>query len=167
LFLLLDEDEPLLELLLVELLLVELLLEDELLPELLCVEVEFLEGVLVLLEVLEELLFTLALRAEEPLLVAEPARFDELLLVDEFPLVDGFCLVLLEVLEILEELLLVDEETLLVGFATTELDLLVEDEFGFTLLVLLLEVTEEYLEFTLSALYKLLYADLLPLLELL
>jgi hypothetical protein len=105
---------------------------------------------------LEELLFTLLLRVEEPLLVAEPARFDELLLVDEFPLVDGFCLVLLEVLEVLEELLLVDEENLLVGFKTTELDLLVEDAFGFILLVLLREVIEEFLEFMLPLLNVLL-----------
>jgi hypothetical protein len=129
-------------------------LEELLFPLLLREEAEFLEGPpLVLLVVLEELLFPLFLRVEARLLVEEPARFDELLLVDEFPLVDGFCLMLLVVFE---ELLLVALENFLVGFATTELDLLVVDEFGCTLLVLLLEVTAEYLEFAFSILYELL-----------
>jgi hypothetical protein len=128
-------------------------LEELLFPLLLREEAEFLKGALVLLVVLEELLFPLFLRVEARLLVEEPARFDELLLVDEFPLVDGFCLMLLVVFE---ELLLVALENFLVGFATTELDLLVVDEFGCTLLVLLLEVTAEYLEFAFSILYELL-----------
>ena len=113
-------------------------------------EAEFLEGVLVLLAVLEELLFPLFLRVEARLLLEELARFDELVLVDEFLLVDGFCLILLEFLEVLDEILLVDEEILLVGFTTAELNLLVEDEFSFVILDLLLDVADEYLEFTLS-----------------